>query len=148
MSQNVSHAQSLSAQGEVPLPEALWCQEIVGSRSFFAMCPAVLNSAGGLPADESAALPDGAENLGPLAVYLPDAYLFTVAAVAAVAAVAESVDTPVLVWPANASIALADVATLERLAESEAGEGLEEAKVVGLHAAEFVVVDFDPREPA
>ena len=109
------------------------------------MCPAVLNSAGGLPADESAALPDGAENLGPHAVYLPDAYLFTVAAVAAVA---ESVDTPVLVWPANASIALADVATLERLAESEAGEGLEEAKVVGLHAAEFVVVDFDPREPA
>ena len=106
------------------------------------MCPAVLNSACGLPADERAAFPDGAENLGPLAVYLPDAHLFTAAAVA------ESVDTPVLVWPVTASIALADVATLERLAESEAGEGLEEAKVVGLHAAEFVVVDFDPREPA
>lgn len=106
------------------------------------MCPAVLNSACGLPADESAALPDGTENLGPLAVYLPDAYLFTAAAVA------ESIDTPVLVWPVTASIALADVATLERLAESEAGEGLEEAKVVRLHAAEFVVVDFDPREPA
>ena len=106
------------------------------------MCPAAQNSACGLPADERAAFPDGAKNLGPLAVYLPDAYLFTAAAVA------ESIDTPVLVWPVTASIAFADVATLERLAESEAGEGLEEAKVVGLHAAEFVVVDFDPREPA
>ncbi len=106
------------------------------------MGPTAQNSACGLPADERAAFPDGAENLGPLAVYLPDAYFFTAAAVA------ESVDTPVLVWPVTASIAFADVATLERLAESEAGEGLEEAKVVGLHAAEFVVVDFDPREPA
>ena len=106
------------------------------------MCPAAQNSACGLPADERAAFPDGAENLGPLAVYLSDAYFFTAAAVAV------SVDTPVLVWPVTASIAFADVATLERLAESEAGEGLEEAKVVGLHAAEFVVVDFDPREPA
>jgi hypothetical protein len=83
---------------------------------------AVLISACGWPVDESAALPDGVavaafcdrsgeseaaqfhdlpvllrgENLGPLAVYLPEAYLFTATPAA------ESGDAPVLAkqaWP-------------------------------------------------
>jgi hypothetical protein len=63
----------------------------------------------------------GAENLGPLAVYLPDAYLFTATPVA------ESGDAPVLAWPARASIALGDVAACQRLPESEVGEAFETA---------------------
>ncbi|MGK0274370.1 MAG: hypothetical protein ACI9N0_000746 [Ilumatobacter sp.] len=63
----------------------------------------------------------GVENLGPLEFYLPDAYLFTATPVA------EPGDAPVLVWPATASIALADVSACERLPESEVGEAFETA---------------------
>jgi hypothetical protein len=63
----------------------------------------------------------GAENLGPLEFYLPDAYLFTATPVA------EPGDAPMLVWPATASIALADVSACERLPESEVAEAFETA---------------------
>ena len=63
----------------------------------------------------------GAENLGPLGFYLPDAYLFTAIPVA------EPVDAPVLAWPARASVALGEVAACQRLPESEVGEAFETA---------------------
>jgi hypothetical protein len=63
----------------------------------------------------------GVENLGPLAVYLPEAYLFSATPVA------EPGDAPVLAWPATASIALGDVAACQRLPESEVGEAFETA---------------------
>jgi hypothetical protein len=63
----------------------------------------------------------GVENLGPLEFYLPDAYLFTATPVA------EPGGAPVLVWPATASVALADVSACERLPEGEVGEAFETA---------------------
>lgn len=63
----------------------------------------------------------GAENLGPIEFYLPDAYLFTATPVT------EPGDAPVLVWPATASIALRNASGCERLPENEVGEAFETA---------------------
>lgn len=63
----------------------------------------------------------GAENLGPLEFYLPDAYLFMATPIE------EAGDAPLLEWPGTASIPLADVSACERLPESEVGEAFETA---------------------